>query len=124
MRSVTVHDLKAALDAAGTDGGVELVDVREPLEYADGHLPGARLVPLATVPQLVGALPLDRPVYLVCQVGARSAQAARFLAQHGVDAVNVDGGTGEWVAAGYPVERPAPPPPATRPGTARFGSTP
>jgi rhodanese-related sulfurtransferase len=38
-------------------------------------------------------------------VGGRSAQAALFLARRGIDAVNVDGGTGEWVAAGYPVER-------------------
>jgi len=107
MRTVSVHDLKSALDAAGGDGKeqVEVIDVREPWEYAEGHVPGARPVPLASVPQLVGELPTDRPVYLVCQVGARSAQAAAFLAHHGVDAVNVDGGTGEWVAAGLPVER-------------------
>lgn len=105
MRTVSVHDLKAVLDEAGAGGGVEVVDVREPDEYAEGHVPGARLVPLATVPHHVGGLPVDRPVYLVCQVGARSAQAAQFLAQHGVDAVNVAGGTGDWVAAGYPVER-------------------
>lgn len=100
MRSVTVHQLKAALDA----GDVLVVDVREPLEYAGGHVPGAHLRPLASVPTLVGDLPADQPVFLVCAVGARSAQAARYLAQHGVDAVNVDGGTQEWVAAGYPVE--------------------
>jgi rhodanese-related sulfurtransferase len=38
-------------------------------------------------------------------VGGRSGQAAHFLSQRGVDAVNVDGGTGDWLAAGYPVER-------------------
>ena len=37
-------------------------------------------------------------------MGARSGRAAEFLAQHGVDAVNVDGGTRDWVAAGYPVD--------------------
>jgi len=101
MRTVSIHDLKAALDA----GEADVVDVREPAEYAGGHVPGARLVPLSTVPQAVGDLPTDRPVYLVCQSGARSGQAAAFLAKQGVDAVNVDGGTGDWVAAGYPVER-------------------
>jgi rhodanese-related sulfurtransferase len=100
MRSVSVHDLKAALD----DGEAVVVDVREPDEFAQGHVPGARLVPLQTVPGLVGELPADEPVYLVCAVGARSAQAAMFLAQHGVDAVNVDGGTRDWMVAGYPVE--------------------
>jgi len=99
---VSIHDLWAVIDAGGT---APIIDVREPVEYAAGHVPGARLVPLSTVPQLVGDLPVDRPVYLVCQVGARSAQAAQFLARHGVDAVNVEGGTGDWVAAGYPVER-------------------
>ncbi len=101
MRTVSIHDLKTVLDA----GAADVVDVREPAEYAAGHVPGARLVPLATVPQAAGELPTDRPVYLVCQSGARSGQAAAFLARQGVDAVNVDGGTGDWVAAGYPVER-------------------
>ncbi len=101
MRSVTVHQLKDALGS----GEAVVIDVREPDEYAQGHVPGARLVPLQTVPTLVGTLPADEPVYLVCAVGARSAQAATFLAQRGVDAVNVDGGTRDWLAAGYPVER-------------------
>ena len=101
MRSVTVHDLNVAL----TDGSALVIDVREPHEYADGHVPRAALMPLMTVPQRVEELPTDRTVYIVCAVGARSAQAAAFLASRGVDAVNVDGGTVEWVAAGYPVHR-------------------
>ena len=100
MRSVSVHELKSALD----DGEPVVVDVREADEFAQGHVPGARLVPLQTVPGLVGELPTDAPVYLVCAVGARSAQAAMFLTRHGVDAVNVDGGTRDWLMAGYPVE--------------------
>jgi rhodanese-related sulfurtransferase len=67
-------------------------------------VPGAELMPLMTVPQRVDELPTDQPVYVVCAVGGRSAQAATFLATRGVDAVNVDGGTGEWVAAGYQIE--------------------
>ena len=65
MRSVTVHELKSAL----ADGEPVVVDVREPDEFAQGHVPGARLVPLQTVPGLVGELPTDEPVYLVCAVG-------------------------------------------------------
>jgi rhodanese-related sulfurtransferase len=98
VRTITVHDLRAADDP-------HVVDVREPEEFAGGHLPGAQLVPLATVPLRLTEFPTDRPVYLVCAVGGRSAQAAQYLTQRGVDAVNVDGGTSEWVAAGYPVER-------------------
>lgn len=105
MRSVSVHDLKSALDTAMAADVPVVLDVREPEEYAQGHVPGAELVPLGTVPLRAGELPVDRPVYLVCAVGARSAQAASFLAARGVEAVNVEGGTKEWVASGYPVQR-------------------
>ena len=105
MRSVSVHELKAVLDA----GDALVVDVREPWEYVGGHVPGARSAPLASVPALLGDLLGDlsagAPVYLVCAVGGRSAHAAAFLARQGHDAVNVEGGTDAWVAAGYPVER-------------------
>ena len=100
MRTVSVHDLKAALDEGAT-----VIDVREPDEYAAGHVPGATLVPLMTVPQRLDDLPGGTPLYVVCAVGGRSAQAAAFLESRGVEAVNVDGGTNDWVAAGYPVER-------------------
>jgi rhodanese-related sulfurtransferase len=104
MRSITVQQLRAILDAGEVREG-ELVDVREDWEFEQGRVPGARLVPMASVPGVVDELPTDRPVYLVCAVGARSAQAAQYLSRLGVDAVNVEGGTDGWVRAGYPVER-------------------
>jgi rhodanese-related sulfurtransferase len=97
--TVSVHELKAVLTE-----GLCLIDVREPEEFAEGHVPGARLVPLATVPAEADGLPTDRPVYVICQAGGRSARAVAYLAQRGVDARNVEGGTGDWRAAGYPVE--------------------
>jgi rhodanese-related sulfurtransferase len=100
MRTVSVHDLRAALDEGAT-----VIDVREPDEYAAGHVPGATLVPLMTVPHRLADLPEGDPLYVVCAVGARSAQAAAFLSARGVEAVNVDGGTRDWMAAGYPLER-------------------
>ena len=100
MRYVTIEDLRTALAEGAT-----VIDVREPEEFATGHVPGARLVPLATVPQVLADLPADEPVYVICQVGGRSAQAAGYLSQRGFDARSVDGGTGDWLAAGLPVER-------------------
>jgi phage shock protein E len=100
MRSVNVHQLRGAIDAGAT-----VIDVREPAEFACGHVPGARLVPLMSVPQVLPELPSDGPVYVICESGARSAYAARFLVQQGLDACNVAGGTGDWIAAGYPVNR-------------------
>ena len=97
---VTVADLARALDA-----GALVLDVREPEEFAAGHVPGVELVPMQTIPQRLPDLPRDQPVYLICAVGQRSDYAARWLAAQGVDARTVDGGTAEWAATGRPLER-------------------
>jgi rhodanese-related sulfurtransferase len=99
MQTVTVAELRSALDS-----GPCLIDVREPGEFAMSHVPGARLVPLATVPEVMPELPTDEPIYVICEVGARSAHAAAFLRQQGFNARNVAGGTRGWLAAGYPVD--------------------
>lgn len=91
------------LEQAQSSGAVVL-DVREPHEYVTGHVVGARLVPIATVPQAVAELPTDQPVYVICQSGHRSLDAAQFLVQNGVDARSVAGGTGAWIASGRPIE--------------------
>lgn len=96
---VTVTELKAAMDEQAY-----VVDVREPNEYEAGHVPGAVLMPLATVPIRHSELPRDRTVYLVCQTGGRSFTAATWLAQQGYDVRNVTGGTSDWVSHGFPVE--------------------
>ncbi|MCB9682820.1 MAG: rhodanese-like domain-containing protein [Alphaproteobacteria bacterium] len=88
-------------------GDITLVDVRTDAEYAGGHVPGALHVPLDTLsadnPTIAG-LPKDKPVYFICQSGGRSSRAADAMAKAGLDTVNVEGGTGGWIAAGYPVE--------------------
>src|SRR5262245_41532374 len=84
------------------DGAV-LIDVREPDEYLGGHVPSARLVPLGEVPERLAEIPTDRTVYFICARGGRSRRAAEFSAPHGVDAVNVDGGTMGWLDSGRPV---------------------
>lgn len=84
-------------------GGATVVDVREPDEYISAHVPGAALVPLATVPEKVEALSGDGPIYVVCAKGGRSAKAVEFLRGQGIDAVNVAGGIGAWVDAGKPI---------------------
>ena len=84
-------------------GGAVVIDVREPYEYASGHVPGARLIPLASLPAHTAGLPGDQPVYIICATGNRSLTAARFLASRGVDARSVAGGTSGWMARGLPV---------------------
>lgn len=98
IREVTVEDLADALDR-----GARLFDVRESDEYGDGHVAGAVHVPLASVPDDVDRFRGDGPAYLICRSGGRSMRACEFLAQHGVEVVNVAGGTLAWVGSGRPV---------------------
>ena len=85
-----------------------IIDVREPDEFTGqlGHVPGAELVPLATV--FTAAQPWDRdqPIVVACRSGARSARAASSLIALGFkNLMNLDGGMGAYVEAGFPVER-------------------
>jgi rhodanese-related sulfurtransferase len=90
------------------DGHVDLVDVREPHEWAQGHIPGARHVPLGQFLRDPGRhlkTPRD-PVVFVCAHGIRSLTAAAAAMQRGCEkALNLDGGISAWYAAGFPVER-------------------
>ena len=91
--------------AAHLGAGAVVIDVREPFEYVAGHVPGAVLVPLGSLPNAVGDLPRGERVYVICASGNRSRTAAQWLRQAGVDAVSVAGGTGGWAAQGRPVVR-------------------
>jgi rhodanese-related sulfurtransferase len=90
--------------AAAHAAGATVIDVREPYEYQAGHVPGARLVPLARIAEVRPHLPKDRPVYVICASGNRSLAAADFLARDGIDAYSVAGGTGAWARAGRPID--------------------
>jgi hydroxyacylglutathione hydrolase len=77
-----------------------LLDVREPQEFAGGHVPGARNLPQADLATRLSEVPRDRPVYVICQGGFRSLRAAQFLSQMGfTDVASVKGGTEGWRAA-------------------------
>ena len=97
---VTVQDLAAAIER-----GAAVVDVRTPMEYAAGHVPTALLMPMQLAAiryeELRGA---SAPVYVICEVGSRSAHVADFLERVGIAAVNVAGGTAQWRALGWPLE--------------------
>lgn len=82
--------------------GLHVLDVREPVEWAHGHIEGALHIPLGTLPARVSELP-DGQTLVVCKVGGRSAQAVMWLQQQGHDVVNLDGGMLDWEAAGRPM---------------------
>lgn len=98
IHEVSVDELEGILG-----GGARLIDVREHVEYLDAHVPGAVLVPLGMIADRVDQFRGEGPAYVICRSGARSMRAAEFLAEHGIDAVNVAGGTSAWIISGRPV---------------------
>ncbi len=87
-------------------GDIVVIDVREPSEYADGHIAGATLIPLGTLPDNLSSVPTDQPVVLVCHSGNRSGQAYSYLTQQGFTNVhNMTGGMIAWQAAGLTIEK-------------------
>lgn len=98
-----VAGLKTAIDG----GNALVIDVRTPEEFATGHVPGARNIPINALPDRLAELDSARTgdVYLICAVGGRSARATSMLAQSGfAHPINVEGGTDAWRDAGYPLE--------------------
>ncbi|MDF2701788.1 MAG: Rhodanese-like domain [Rubrobacteraceae bacterium] len=89
------------------DGGtVTVIDVRPEVEYEQGHICGARSVPVETFRRRLAELPRDVEVVAYCRgpYCVYSDEAVRLLHQHGFRARCLDEGFPEWRAAGYPVE--------------------
>lgn len=102
----TVTDVDVQQGAALHNQGAVLIDVREPDEFAQGHAPGARLIPLGQLPARLAELAAqnNKPVVLICRSGRRSAVAADVLNKAGFSrVVNVSGGMLAWQQAGLPV---------------------
>jgi len=101
LEMIAVRDLKARLDG----GDVTVLDVRQPAEWADGHIAGATLITGAELPARSGELPLGDPVAVVCGSGYRSAVMSSLLRARGHKRVfNVIGGMSAWSNAGLPLE--------------------
>ena len=119
--SEVVHDWKtrnggieqvAQVDVRGLqssmrDDDLQIVDVRSPDEWSDGHLPGALHIPLAALPARLDEIDASKPVVLHCRGGGRSSIASSFLLARGISNVsNLQGGYDAWVAEGLPTEMP------------------
>jgi hydroxyacylglutathione hydrolase len=97
VAEITVDELESVAD------GTVLLDVREPQEFARGHVPEAVNLPQADLASRLDTIPRDRPILTICWSGSRSLRSAQFLKQMGYDQVaSVKGGTQAWLEAGKP----------------------
>lgn len=96
---VTLDEAKTAIQ----NDDVLIIDVRTPTEYEAGHIPGALLIPLNSLPDQINQIPKDKKVYIVCRSSHRSTQAVKFLISQGFTNVfNVLTGMVGWSG---PLER-------------------
>src|SRR3954447_6998850 len=101
LHRVAVPEIGVDELAQRLSAGAFLLDVRQPDEYTEAHVSGARLVPLDEVPARAGDFPTDQEILVICRSGARSHRAAEYLiSQHQLRAVNVAGGTLAWIESG------------------------
>lgn len=95
----TITPIALWSDLRGEDPPV-VVDVREPREFKQGHIPGADMIPLAIALSGKPELPHDRPIILVCRSGRRSARAAIHLREQGYANLRLlQGGMLAWESA-------------------------
>lgn len=100
--------LEECIAGARAGDQVQVIDVREPAEFTGGlgHIPGARLLPLAQLASRIAEIDKARPVVTVCRSGARSAQASVLLQKSGFSQVaNLAGGMLRWRAESLPFEQ-------------------
>jgi len=101
----TWEEISVAEAASRYNAGVLMLDVRQPEEWEEIHIPGATLIPLGELPQRLGELPKDQEIVVYCRSGNRSQSGAEILAKNGFSGVtSMAGGITEWSTSGYPTE--------------------
>jgi hydroxyacylglutathione hydrolase len=106
VRDVEPNELYQLMNETPETERPLVIDVREPWEFASGHVPGAKLIPLGNLRRQVAELDPAQTVAVICATGSRSQSAAALLGQQGFKTVyNVIGGTFNWMQNGLPLER-------------------
>lgn len=100
IRQWSIWDLR---DRIQSERNLVVLDVRQPQEWADGHIEHARHITGAELPQRIIEVPQDVPVAVICGSGYRSSVSSSLLAAHGYKNIaNVLGGMSAWKSAGFP----------------------
>ena len=82
-----------------------VIDVRQPEEYREGHIAGAKLIPLGELGGRMKELSKGTEIVCVCASGSRSRSATKMLVGAGYTAINMNGGMFTWKRAGLPVQK-------------------
>lgn len=86
------------------ENGAFILDVREPSEWVQGHIPGATLIPLGDLSNRTNEFPRDQEIVVVCRSGNRSAQGRDLLLKAGFTQVtSMAGGMNQWISEGYAI---------------------
>lgn len=91
-KNISASDVKKIMNEAD----VQVVDVREPYEYASGHIEVAVNIPLQTIPSAMDSFDKNKRLVLVCASGGRSANASQYMMQQGFEVYNMIGGMMSW----------------------------
>ncbi|WP_017726871.1 rhodanese-like domain-containing protein [Halalkalibacterium ligniniphilum] len=103
IEQIEAEELKALLKYKET----MIIDVREPDEYEEGHIPGVPLIPMSTIPKVAEQFDQSKSYVFVCRSGSRSHHVALFLKDQGIENVkNYYGGMLAWTGElAYGLER-------------------
>jgi rhodanese-related sulfurtransferase len=104
MKHISIAAFKEVLEAEKNNDSVDFINVCDPAEYKEKHIPGVRSVPLGTLTSRVNEFTNKKTVYVHCRSGNRGKQAIAQMEAAGVTAelVNVEGGILAWDEAGHP----------------------
>jgi rhodanese-related sulfurtransferase len=103
-QAVYPAEISVAQAAEKRDQGAFILDVREPSEWTQFHIPGATLIPLGDLPNRLNEVPKNRDVVVVCRTGNRSAQGRDILLNAGFTKVtSMAGGVTQWQAQGLAI---------------------
>lgn len=82
-----------------------ILDVRQPEEYRDGHIAGAKLIPLGELSKRANELPKEKEIICVCASGSRSRSATKLLVRMGYNVFDLTGGMFMWQRAKLPIKK-------------------
>lgn len=103
IKTMSVDELKRKMDAGET---FTLIDCREQNEWDQGHIPGAKLIPLSRFNEHISELKNSDEIILQCRSGVRSLKACQILLENDFENLaNLEGGILDWENKGHEIQR-------------------